>query len=224
MNGQNFNLNNQMPNNGPKKLAWWWLVIILVIVVILVVGIFWWLNKNQTPSVVNEPTNNNETVANVNANTNEGGRLMPANQRTNEPEAPTETFLALIKKIENKFGVYYFSLDNVQWLTGDSAKAAALADGKCAQLSDCAPQGFYIRNQDTKVVTYEVASDVEIIMQTFSQKSGGGYNIGEQITPKMLAQIFDKNSKLYRLSQVPYNIEIKDGVIQRVLEKYVPVQ
>ncbi|MFA5075882.1 MAG: hypothetical protein WC480_00465 [Patescibacteria group bacterium] len=213
--------NNPRSDYGFKSRLWLWLLIFAAIVFLPLGGLTLWLWLSQTPAPTPELIVNEQLVdENINAPTF-GGGLSLAGEREAQTEEEAETFLGYITSMEEKFGVYYLYIDYIQWLTGDEAKEAALEDGDCTILEACAPNNFYIRNDSKKVRRLELAPDIDIRMQTYSYTPDGNYNISEKIDAVTFKAIFDKESESL-LKNSPYRVEIKDGKIFRIIEKYVP--
>jgi hypothetical protein len=196
--------------------------IIVALIWLLLGGFFLWQKnkKNQPTTAWNADENLvNDLNANEQPNT---GRLVPSGERTTTEDTESQTFLGYIKKMEEKMSAYYLTIDYVEWVTGDEAKKDALAAGECQELEKCAPEGFYIRNESKKVKVYPIAKTVDIRMQTYSRnKTTGGYNIDEKIDIKKFKEIFDPAS-VSPLKNVPYRVEIKDGYVISIIEKFIP--
>ena len=80
----------------------------------------------------------------------------------------TEKQIGYIKAIYTKNNKEYLDIDYVQYLTGDEAIEAVEEDGECPadiypDPSYCIPNGFYIRNQNPKIRTFEILKNVEIL-------------------------------------------------------------
>ena len=218
-------MNGESQNFGPKKKNYWIIAIAVISIWIILGGLYFWTeNKKDQPQesyfepITEQPAEQPTTTEEPST----GGHLTPAGEREEETGELPETFLGYIKKIENKFDNYYLKIDYVEWVVGDEAKEAALEAGECKILEDCAPNGFYIRNESKLVRTYQTTDNVDIRMQTFSTDDQDRFNVDEQITMEQFVDIFNPYSENHHLAEVPYRVEVKDGKIIKIWEKYIP--
>ena len=113
-------------------------------------------------------------------------------------------------------------LDEAQWLTGKAAAQGMLADGHCPEGVPCEPPNpFYIRNPDPAIRMVAVSPDVEIILQTYSHTALGTFQHDEAVSLDVFQALFAPGADSH-LPRVPYHLEIRDGLVVRIEEQYVP--
>lgn len=205
-------------------------VIILAVLVLIGIGFFflpdmqsWWREyqvkrQNDAPPV---PADLQNTIDQLSPGSGDG--LPISSDRTNNRVAPKTDVLAYITGFEQLGRTWYIAIDYVNWLTGDAAKNAALAAGECRVLADCAPNGFYIENNDASTESFRVASSVTVQMQTYPPTSD--VLAARTIDFDTLRSFFATNAPADTgyLQMVPYNIAFSsDGSVVKVTEKYVP--
>jgi hypothetical protein len=104
--------------------------------------------------------------------------------------------------------------DEVEYLEGDAARAAAASDTSCApeDLDDCVPtlaSGFYIRNTATATEAYPVSPRADILLQ-------------EEARPQSRT-IGDLEGRLRENpTPLPANIQLQDGMVVHIEELYMP--
>ncbi|MFA6534437.1 MAG: hypothetical protein WCT37_04705 [Patescibacteria group bacterium] len=145
---------------------------------------------------------------------------LPTAQKAGPSVYSGQEFLGYIKSVKKQFGNFYLGVDYVQWLTGDEAKKAALADGACKKLADCAPNGFYIRNVDKTIRIFQIYPLASVEMQSYSHRPDGSLNIGQTISLLDWLKIFvDESTSPFK--NIPYSLTInKDNEVVRIIEKY----
>jgi len=138
----------------------------------------------------------------------------------------TEKAMGYIKAIYEKDGKRYLDIDYVQYLTGDEAIRAIREDGKCPpdiypDPSYCIPNGYYIRNQNPKIRTFEVSKNVEILMQTYGS---GKCHVkeNEKVSYGIFKSFWESNPVCVHLKDSLYNIEVKNGIVTKIAEQFIP--
>lgn len=133
-----------------------------------------------------------------------------------------EKQIGFVKKVYAKSGKNYLNIDYIQWLTGDAAEKALREDGQCPKTGECIVyDGYYIRNQNPLIRTYELSLDVKIVMQTYSAEQTGIVMNNEEITIDQFKNIYTSSSRL-GLRNVPYIVEISNQQIVKITEQYIP--
>jgi len=155
----------------------------------------------------------------------------------------TEKAMGYIKAVYDKNGKSYLDIDYVQWLSGKDAIKAAIEDGKCfvgentsqllnelenlnvsaglGKFAKCTPDGYYIRNQNPQIRTFEISKNVEITMQTYA--SGQCYvQWNEKVSYTTFKSFWGTNPACTHLKSLPYNIEAQNGIITKITEQYIP--
>lgn len=157
--------------------------------------------------------------------------------------AKTEKAMGYIKIVYDKNGKRYLDIDYVQWLSNKEAIKAAIEDKKCFTEEDtpqilnelekfdisagfgkfamCTPNGYYIRNQNPKIRTFEISKNTEITMQTYA--SGQCYvEWNEKIGYEIFKSFWGNNPSCTYLKSMPYDIEAQNGIITKIIEQYIP--
>jgi hypothetical protein len=104
--------------------------------------------------------------------------------------------------------------DEVEYLEGDAARAAAASDTPCTtgNIEDCVPtlaSGFYIRNTSTTTQEYPVSPRADIILQ--EEAHPAARTIGDL-----------EGRLLENPTPIPAHIQIQDGMVIRIEELYMP--
>lgn len=156
---------------------------------------------------------------------------------TAEATDKNEKQIGYVKKIYKKDAKYYLDIDYVQWLDDDDALRAIKEDGECPtdiypDPSYCINNGFYIRNQNLAIRTFEV-SPTASVSTTVSITNDGKINIYDGVFPEgkpttidLLIKAFNDKSNLMeggsKLIEL-FNVEIDEsGKIVRMDEQYRP--
>jgi len=124
---------------------------------------------------------------------------------------------AYIKNIFEIEAKTYAEIDMVEWLSGDEAKNAALADGDCMDLQYCAPNGIYIRNTNTDTQTFEI--DPAVVITRVSDFDFDPTGI-HRITLEEFKTLFRLDA--VRVQNMPFVITGNNGIISRLNEKFLP--
>ena len=119
--------------------------------------------------------------------------------------------------------------DFAEWFTGDEAAAAAIADGEGAS-DGTYDLEFYIRNQNDRLRTLEVAQGTEIILIACYPNEDGPCVTTESVGLVTFADLIaDPESALdtqgwywYGAGEVPFWLTLSDGVVIQVEEQYLP--
>lgn len=114
-------------------------------------------------------------------------------------------------------------IDEIVWLLGEEAIAAAIKDGKCDpnDLTYCLePNRFYLRNESPEKRVYTMSNDVEIYMQTYSPTGDLGVFMDEKISLETFRTLISSSTLSY--AKVPYNMIIIDNTIVKISEVYMP--
>ena len=83
--------------------------------------------------------------------------------------------------------------------------------------------GYYIRNQNPLIRTFEISPNAMIIMQTYSAEQTGIVMNNEEISLNQFKSIFSSETELdAHLKDAPYIVEISNQQIVKVTEQYIP--
>lgn len=108
------------------------------------------------------------------------------------------------------------SVDELEWFWGPEAHQAAIADGEL----EAAELDYYIRNDDPEKISLPVADDIVVVTTTADR-----HNIPAPKckTWKAFVRAFrDPKPWQSSITHSPYWMTIKDGVIVRLVEQYLP--
>jgi hypothetical protein len=160
--------------------------------------------------------------------------LTPSEDRLATAQTMSGDNLGYITKIYNKDGNKYLTIDYVQWLQGKDAAVAAVEDGNCeiegrtkiqalaevevtdfsmgwGQFSDCAPDGYYIRNINPMLRNFKISGNADIEIRD----NGSLQKISlEKLTP-IIESYNNKESGLFIIT-------LKDDIVIKIQEAYRP--
>jgi hypothetical protein len=124
-----------------------------------------------------------------------------------------------IKSLKIKQGKLFADFDYIQWYTGKRADQEFLKDCKeaCKGKDGLhhAPDGYYIRNVNPKIRTLLISDKAKFIVQLRSSEIKWNTILSKQEFIKYY------HSKSY-FNNIPYHIEIKNGVVTKLTEQYIP--
>ncbi|PLS15711.1 hypothetical protein CVD28_21360 [Bacillus sp. M6-12] len=137
------------------------------------------------------------------------------------PEPKAEKHSAFFNKLTETSKGLAVEADYIEWYFGEQANIEAEKDNDCLMEDDkcIAPDGYYIRDTDSKVRKLPVAKDAKVIMQTYQIEKTNEIQWDQEVTLEEFIKEFKKSD---RLQYVPYHIEVKDGTITKITEQYVP--
>lgn len=162
-----------------------------------------------------------------------------------------EKQIGYIKSIYQKNGKYYLDIDYVQMFSDKGAIKAALEDDQCfiegktnsqaiielanydinmglGIYGNCAPNGYYIRNQNPLLRTFPISKNVQTKLQTYSHDPGGDFNWNQIVSlPILIDAINGIDNRLgipypYSAEKLLYQITLNNGVVTNIIEQYQP--
>lgn len=208
-------------------------LVTVAIVTALVVGLgeFFWITLNyrnsfnqqlESLSQQAEKRNSNSTAqseriialeAEVNKLQSQVNDLKPI---PNIDSSLNEKAVGYIKLVYDQSGKKYLDIDYVQWLSGEAARAAAIEDKGCKP-EECIPNGYYIRNRNAQLRTYEISEKAIVLSLE------GDLTQGKAITLKHFIEIFEDTAQSTQwLRESLYDIEVKEGIVTRIAQRYQP--
>jgi hypothetical protein len=220
-------------------------VLIIIVVVLAIGGVAYYAGKSSkiTPSNVEE--NNFNNVSNTTTQD-----IQVDNSLNNVPHESGDDqngqHIGYIKSILGSNGNYSLKIDYTEWLIGKNAINAALEDGECSiegksktqaiqeletydismgygVYGNCAPNGYYIRNQNTKLRTFLISNTVNIT--TITKPTGDGlYSDPELHQEPIFIESFKplfQNNTIWT-QNIPFWITLNNGVITEITEQYLP--
>jgi hypothetical protein len=119
--------------------------------------------------------------------------------------------------------------DYAEWYTGDEAAAAAIEDGQGAS-DGTYDLEFYIRNQNGRLRTLEVASGTDVVLIACYPNEDGPCVTTESVGLVTFADLLaDPEAALdtqgwywYGAGEVPFWLTLSDGVVIQIDEQYLP--
>lgn len=211
------------------------LVVVIMIIAVLVTGsgIYFWQKSSFSKEAARQSQQaekqNEELQQKVNELQNRVAQLQAQAETPiskeyliKQPDA-TERAMGYIRTVYEKDGKRYIDIDYVQWLTGGEAIKAIIEDGKCPVTiypdpSYCIPNGFYVRNQNPKIRTFEISKDAEISRATAFHYSSSGIRV---INYDEFENLFTTSDSVFK-SVIPFHIEVVNGVVVKITEQYIP--
>jgi hypothetical protein len=143
-------------------------------------------------------------------------------QELTEEEVKSVRKIGYIRRVFEENNKKYIEVDYIDWLQGEAARQAMVADEECADLETCIVNNdYYIQNTDTSTFALELSDSATILMQTYQILERGGLTKDEKITYKQFEDIFDSESDS-STKYAPYHLRINDGIVVSVTEQYVP--
>jgi hypothetical protein len=126
-------------------------------------------------------------------------------------------YLERITPVQTETGLQYaVRFDDIEWLSGTEAQHAALAAGLCTRdaMQHCAPDGYFVKNADTKQELLTLAVDARVTMLTYKPQIGGG--VKSSLTLDEYLELISAEGSFWKWR--PYKVTIKDGVIIAISE------
>lgn len=129
--------------------------------------------------------------------------------------------MGYIKRVYQKNGKDYLDIDYIQWLMGDAASKAMWEDGRCEGLTQekCyPPNGYYIRNQNPQIRTFEVAKNTMVTLLYLTPE-----NPSEKVSFSRFQNVFNStDEKMAHFKNAPFNIELEGNTVFSISQQYVP--
>ncbi len=154
---------------------------------------------------------------------------------TPSPISPTRQYFGYITGVYAKDKSLYLEFDRAQWLqdsaTDFPASTACVNEKKCTNCSlpvtkPCVPNGYYIKNPDSKITSYPVTSFVKIgtlILNPDWNKSDPESKPYKNISLSEFQNIFQNPGSSDRwITQSPFDITIIAGKVIIINQHYIP--
>lgn len=125
-----------------------------------------------------------------------------------------------IRSVGEKDGRRVIQFDDAQWYIGEEAKEAAIMAGTCTRerRDECAPNDYFILNEDKSTTEIPLAEGPTIAMMTLNSEKEGVKET--QIEPDAFAKLINDKSKHWK--DLPYQLMVEQGVVTIIEETYVP--
>jgi hypothetical protein len=178
-----------------------------------------------TTSVTVETTTSTNAETSTTATSEATTTTGPSSTTTTEALSSAETRLpnghirgmGYIDKVWESGGVRHISIDYAEMLTGDEAKAAAVAAGEIQPGEDL-PNDYFIRNVNPQKRQFSVAASASITTATF----GGGMD--EPVTWTQFKSFWSASPPAggEHLHDMPWWIERDGNKVVSIAEQYLP--
>ena len=143
--------------------------------------------------------------------------LSNAYARTQVAKHPiTENAATYITSFNLVNGKWVGKFDYIQWYFGKAADREFIKDCKCSKDMDHAPDGYWIRNVNPKIRTFTISKSARYVLQTRNL-----YKItwNENVTRNQFITFLKQRDTHH---QIPFHIEVKNGVVTKITEQYIP--
>ncbi|MBT2697223.1 hypothetical protein J7E79_07340 [Bacillus sp. ISL-40] len=137
-----------------------------------------------------------------------------ANAKVIQPT--TDKAATYITSFQQVHGKWVAKFDYIQWYFGKAADREFLKDCKCSKEMDHAPDGYWIRNVNPKIRTFTISKNAQYVLQT---RSLYGIKWNEKVTRSQFITFLKQRDKHH---QIPFHIEIKNGIVTKITEQYIP--
>jgi hypothetical protein len=122
---------------------------------------------------------------------------------------------AYITGINIKSNRMYGHFDYIQWFFGKAADREFLKDCKCSEYMKHAPDMYYIRNVNPRIRTIRIANNAQYILQTYNDT----IKWNQKVTKAQFLGFLKRRNKDH---SIPFHLEIKNGIITKITEQYIP--
>ena len=130
-----------------------------------------------------------------------------------------------IQSIHTDNGTISIVADELNWYQGDEAdRIFAEREPEAAAEIGGALDAYYIVNDSDTLTTYPVSDNAAVTMQIYDHTGNLedlDINWDEKITLEHFITHY-KETDVFDLSQSPYHITLKDGIITSIVQQYVP--
>lgn len=135
---------------------------------------------------------------------------------TNSKHAKVIKATTYITSFKLKNGKWVGKFDYIQWYVGKAADREFLKDCKCSKDMDHAPDGYWIRNVNPKIRTFTISKNAQYFLQT---RNDYAIKWNEKVTRSQFLKFLKERNRDH---QIPFHIEIKNNVITKITEQYIP--
>lgn len=145
------------------------------------------------------------------------GSIPPTNDSSGARESKQ---IGFIKKVYKTGSRYYLTIDYVQFLTGQAAIKAAIADG-VIKAGETLDNDYYIRNQNPKLRTFIILAGASITAETYFS---GGNPVGKASLSlaEFQAAMSPSDPDNGSMRAAPWWITIKNSTVVKIAEQYIP--
>jgi len=131
-------------------------------------------------------------------------------------QSVTEKAPTYITSFTYEHGKWVGKFDYIQWYFGKAADREFLKDCNCSKEMDHAPDGYWIRNVNPRIRTFTISNDAMYVLQT---RNLYAIKWNEKVTRSQFVTFLNQQDKHH---QIPYHIEVKNGVVTKITQQYIP--
>lgn len=138
------------------------------------------------------------------------------------PEASNQQAV-YIHSLDIRDGQLYLDVDPITWYEGEEADKVFRERVQDPEMTE-APDGYYIVNDTEEHITLSVDEHAEILLQIYD-RTGQWEDVqivwNEKVALSRFGELF-ANDELVDMKWFPYHITVKDGVVVKVIQQYIP--
>lgn len=135
---------------------------------------------------------------------------------TTTKQPVTEKSPTYITSFTYQNGKWVGKFDYIQWYFGKDADREFLKDCNCSKEMDHAPDGYWIRNVNPRIRTFTISENAQYVLQTRNLYS---IKWNEKVTRSQFIAFLKQQDTHH---QIPYHIEVKNGVVTKITQQYIP--
>jgi hypothetical protein len=135
----------------------------------------------------------------------------------------SETHASYIDQIYQENGQIYVKADFIEWYEGEEANKVFREREQDPEMTE-APDGYYIVNDDTQLLTLPIARDAKVYMQIYNRTGNINEAVtqwNEEIDVAKFITLFSDDSVM-NMKDYPYHLTIKNGIIVRITQQFIP--
>lgn len=128
--------------------------------------------------------------------------------------------IGFMKKVYKKGSRYYLTIDYVQFLTGQAAIKAAIADG-VIKPGETLDNDYYIRNQNPKLRTFIILAAAPVTTETYFS-SGSPVGKASLSLAELMSAMSPADAANGSMRAAPWWITLKNSTVTKIAEQYIP--
>lgn len=128
-----------------------------------------------------------------------------------------------IQSLDIRDGKVYLDVDPIEWYEGEEADKVFRERVQDPEMTE-APDGYYIVNDTEEHVVLPVDKQAEVLLQIYD-RTGRWEDVqiawNERVSLSRFTELYAKD-ELVDLKWFPYHITIKNGVVVKIIQQYIP--
>ncbi|KKP37874.1 hypothetical protein A2483_03865 [Candidatus Peregrinibacteria bacterium RIFOXYC2_FULL_33_13] len=143
-------------------------------------------------------------------------QFLPQNNGSQGSENSGNEKIAYMKNIYEKEGKNFIDIDEIKWLSEVDNTCTTSTEEATNEIPECNPNGFLIVNDEEKIVTFEIPSDLTVYTANLGQdpSSGNALNV------KIFTEVFNGNKETFEFA--PFEIKVDGDKVLSLKERYIP--